>query len=49
MPSSVFVLHEVGDLLDQLCLVDLVRDLGDDDRVLVALGRVLDGRLRAQR
>ena len=31
------VLHELGDLLDEARLVDLVGDLGDDDRFLVAL------------
>ena len=31
--------HQLGDLLEQPLLVDLVRDLGDDDRDLVALLR----------
>ena len=31
--------HELGDALDQPRLVDLVRDLGDDDRRAVALLR----------
>ena len=46
-PLERLVAHQLGDLLDQLRLVDLVRDLGDDDRAAVALGRLLDGRLRA--
>jgi hypothetical protein len=37
MPSIFFSLHELGDVLDQLGLVDLVGDLGDDDRLAVAL------------
>ena len=41
--------HQLGDLLDQPRLVDLVRNLGDDDRLLVALLALLDRRLRAQR
>ena len=41
-----FVVHQLGDALDQARLVDLVRDLGDDDRVLV-FGDVLDGGLGA--
>ena len=36
------VAHQVGDLLDQPRLVHLVRDLGDDDRGLVALLRLLE-------
>ena len=36
------VAHQLGDLLDELRLVDLVRDLGDDDGAAVALGRFLD-------
>ena len=38
---------EVGDLLDQPGLVHLIRNLGDDDRLLVALLGLLDGRLGA--
>jgi len=37
------VAHELGDLLDELRLVDLVRDLGHDDRRPIALRRFLDG------
>ena len=37
MPSIRFSLHQLGDLLDEARLVDLVGDLGDDDRFLVAL------------
>ena len=39
--------HELGDLLDQPRLVHLIRNLGDDDRLLVALLRLLDRRLGA--
>ena len=39
--------HELGDLLDQAGLVHLIRNLGDDDRLLVALLRLLDRRLGA--
>ncbi len=38
---------ELGDLLDQPRLVHLIRNLGDDDRLLVALLRLLDRRLGA--
>ena len=34
--------HELGDLLEQPRLVHLIRDLGDDDRELVALLALLD-------
>ena len=37
--------HQVGDPLDQVLLVDLIRDLGDDDRDPVALLARLDRRL----
>ena len=37
-----FFVHQVGDALDELRLVDLVGDLGDDDRLLV-LGKSFDG------
>ena len=39
--------HQVGDPLDQLRLVDLIRNLGDDDRDPVALLVRLDRRLGA--
>ena len=39
------LVRELGDLLDQPGLVDLVGDLGDDDRLLVALLVLLDRRL----
>ena len=38
---------QLGDLLDQPRLVHLVGNLGDDDRLLVALLRLLDRGLRA--
>ena len=41
------VANQFGDLLDQLRLVDLVRNLGDDDRPAVAACRLLDLGLRA--
>ena len=41
--------HELGDVLEQPLLVDLVRNLGDDDRDLVALLRLLGRGLGAQR
>ena len=34
--------HQLGDLLEQPGLVDLIRDLGDDDGELVALLALLD-------
>jgi hypothetical protein len=34
---DALLVAELGDLLDQVRLVDLIRDLGDDDRFLVAL------------
>ena len=40
MPSMRFSRTQLGDLLDQARLVDLVGDLGDDDRLLVALARL---------
>ena len=40
------VVHQFGNMFDQLRLVDLVRNLGDDDRVLV-LREVLDRSLGA--
>ena len=40
------VVHQFGDALDEPRLVHLVRNLGDDDRVLL-LGEVLDGNLGA--
>ena len=39
--------HQIGDPLDQLRLVDLIRDLGDDDRLAVAFLVGLDLRSRA--
>ncbi len=45
-PVDLPFLHEVGDAHDERALVDLVGDLGDDDRVL-ALARGLDRHLRA--
>ena len=39
--------HQLGDLLEQPRLVDLIRDLGDDDRELVALLALLDRRAGA--
>jgi hypothetical protein len=41
--------HQVGDLLLQLRLVDLVRDLGGDDLHPIALADRLDLGLGAQR
>jgi len=41
------VLDQVGDLLDELALVHLVRDFGDHQR-LTALGELLDGHPRPQ-
>ena len=43
---DLLVLDQVGDLLEQRRLVDLVGQLGDDDRHPVALG-LLEGDLRA--
>ena len=40
------VVHQLGDALDQLGLVHLVGNLGDDDRLLF-LGQVFDGHLGA--
>ena len=39
--------HQIGDALDQLRLVDLIRNLGDDDRLPIALLVRLDRRSRA--
>ena len=47
MPFDHLVAHQVGDPLDQVLLVDLIRDLGDDQRDLVALLVGLDLRLGA--
>ena len=41
-PLELLLVDELGDPLDQLGLVDLVGDLRDDDRLLVAAGRLLD-------
>ena len=41
-PLEALLVDEVRDLLDEPRLVDLERDLGDDDRLAVALRRVLD-------
>ena len=41
------VAHQIGDPLDHLDLVHLIRNLGDDDRLAVALLVGLDLRLRA--
>ena len=46
MPSIFLPRHQVGDLLDQGGLVDLVGQLGDDDRHAV-LARLLEGALGA--
>jgi hypothetical protein len=43
-PFDRLLSREIRDLLDQSRLVDLVRDLGDDDRLLVALLALLDRR-----
>jgi hypothetical protein len=45
---DLLLAHQLGDVRDQLDLVDLVRDLGDDDR-LAALLVLLDLALRADR
>ena len=42
------VAHQVGDLLDQLRLVDLVGDLGDDDRLSLARWRWVSIAARAR-
>ena len=42
-----FLAHELGDALDQPCLVDLIGNLVDDDRRAIALLGNLDLRLRA--
>ena len=42
----VCLIDQVGDALDQARLIHLIRNLGDDDRLLV-LGDVLDGGARA--
>ena len=42
-----FLAHQIGDALDQRLLVDLIRNLGDDDRDPVALLVGLDRRPRA--
>ena len=46
-PLDDLLFRELGDLLDQPGLVDLVGDLGDDDRLLVPLLVLLDRRLGA--
>ena len=46
---DALVAGELGDLLDEARLVDLVGDLGDDDRLAVALARLDLGRARASR
>ena len=43
-PVDLLVVDELGDALDQLGLVDLIGNLGDDDRFLVAARRLLDHR-----
>ena len=47
MPFDRLLAHQIGDPLDQLRLVDLIRNLGDDDRRPVALLAGLDRRPRA--
>ena len=47
MPSILLVAHELGDLRNQVGLVDLVGNLGDDDGDALALLRFLEGRLAA--
>ena len=37
MPFDDLFAHQIGDVLEQPLLVDLIRNLGDDDRELVAL------------
>src|SRR5262249_41786505 len=44
---DLLVAHELRDAFDQLRLVDLIRDFGDDDRLLVSLAVGLDHRPRA--
>ena len=46
---DVLVAHQLGDALDQARLVDLVGQLGDDDRLAVALADLLEMRARADR
>ena len=41
------VAHQIGDALDQLGLVHLVRQFGDDDGLTVALAHILEMRARA--
>ena len=45
MPSTFFWLDQVGDMLDQARLVDLIGQFGDDDGVLAVVHR-LDLQLR---
>ena len=45
----LLVAHQLGDLLDQRRLVDLVGDLGDDDALAVALLGLLDAGAAAHR
>ena len=42
-PLDPLLAHQLGDLLHQPGLVDLVGDLGDDDRLALGLGVGLDG------
>ena len=44
---ELLLAHELGDVLDELRLVHLVRDLGDDDRLALGLRVDLDRRARA--
>ena len=46
MPSSFFSLTSAGAVLDQTRLVDLIRELGDDDGFAV-LAHLFGGGLRA--
>ena len=46
MPFDRLLAHQIGDALDQLRLVDLIRNLGEDDRDPVALLVGLDRRAR---
>jgi len=48
-PLDRLLTRELGDLLDQPRLVDLVGDLRDDDRLFVPLLALLDRRARAHR
>ena len=49
MPSICLVAHQLDDALEQPRLVDLVRQLGDDDRLAAAIVDLLELRARADR